>query len=184
MKILLLHQNFPGQFRQLTPHLLSRGHELIGICSHQRPLPEQSGLRVLRYPEPAQMEGTWPHGTQLWHEALLRADVVGRLLLQLASEGWHPDCVLAHSGWGEALPVKRQWPEVPLLVWPELWLRPEHLGFGIDSLLGPVTAESSLANLGRNALTEASLAQASAWVLPTLHQANSLPNPYRVDVCM
>ena len=110
---------------------------------------------------------------------MLRADVVGRLLLQLDSEGWHPDCVLAHSGWGEALPVKRQWPDVPLLVWPELWLRPEHLGFGMDSLLGPVTAESSLANFGRNALTEASLGQASAWVLPTLHQANSFPTPYK-----
>lgn len=179
MKLLLLHQNFPGQFRQLTPHLLARGHELVGICSHQRPLPEMLGLRVLRYPEPPSMEGAWPHGTKLWHEALLRAEVVGRLLSQLESEGWRPDCVLAHCGWGEVLPVKRQWPAVPLLVWPELWLRPDHLGFGTDPLLGPVTTDASLANFGRNALTEASLAQASAWVLPTLHQANSLPASYQ-----
>ena len=90
MKILLLHQNFPGQFRQLTPHLLSRGHELVAICSHQRPLLEKSALRVLRYSEPIPMEGEWPHGTQLWHEALLRADVVGRLLCNWSQRDGDP----------------------------------------------------------------------------------------------
>ena len=34
MKILLLHQNFPGRFRQLLPFLLERDHELVAICSH------------------------------------------------------------------------------------------------------------------------------------------------------
>ena len=32
MKLLLLHQNFPGQFRQLTPYLIERGHQLVAIC--------------------------------------------------------------------------------------------------------------------------------------------------------
>ena len=181
MKLLLLHQNFPGQFRQLAPYLAARGHQLVAICSHERALPEIKGLRVLRYPAPPSMEGDWPHGTKLWHEGLLRAESVGRLLNQLKSEGWQPDRVLAHCGWGESLPVKEQWPDVPLLVWPELWLRPEHMGFGSDPLIGPADFEASLANLGRNALAESSLAQASAWVLPTRHQANSFPEAYQGD---
>ncbi|QNI46823.1 glycosyltransferase [Synechococcus sp. A15-60] len=181
MKLLLLHQNFPGQFRQLTPCLIERGHQLLAICSHQRPLPEIEGLRVLRYDQPPPMSGEWPYGTQLWHEALRRAESVGGFLQQLASEGWRPDRVLAHCGWGEALPVKEQWPEVPLLVWPELWLRPEHMGFGSDPLKGPVTSASLLANVGRNALAEASLAQATAWIVPTRHQANSFPAAYQND---
>lgn len=175
MRILLLHQNFPGQFRQLTPQLLDRGHELVAICSHQRPLPASPRLRVLRYGEPAPAPAVLPYGSQLWHEALLRAELVGRLLLQLDAEGWRPDRVLAHSGWGEALPVKQVWPHVPLIVWPELWLRPEHLGHGQDPLRGEADAAAEFANLGRNALTQASLAQAQAWVLPTRHQAHSLP---------
>ena len=130
----MLHQNFPGQFRQLTPYLIERGHQLVAICSHQRPLPEVEGLRVLRYDEPLQLSGENPYGSQLWHEALQRAEAVGGVLQQLESEGWRPDRVLAHCGWGESLPVKEQWPEVPLLVWPELWLRPEHMGFGSDPL--------------------------------------------------
>ena len=181
MKLLLLHQNFPGQFRQLAPYLIARGHELVAICSHERPLPEVNGLKVLRYSQPPPMSGEWPYGTQLWHEALQRAEAVGALLQQLESQDWRPDRVLAHCGWGEALPVKEQWPEVPLLVWPELWLRPEHMGFGSDPLLGPVTPASLLSNQGRNSLADASLARASAWVVPTQHQAKSFPAEYQRD---
>ena len=36
MKLLLVHQNFPGQFRDLGPALCDRGHELKAIGSSQR----------------------------------------------------------------------------------------------------------------------------------------------------
>ena len=62
MKLLLLHQNFLDSFVNLLPYLLARGHELVGICSHERSLPEMSGLRVLRYKEPRPIDGGWPHG--------------------------------------------------------------------------------------------------------------------------
>ena len=179
MKILLLHQNFPGQFRQLAPYLASHGHDLTAVCSHDRPLPEIPSLRLLRYKEPAKIEVSLPFGSQVWHEALQRAELLGLILLQLKSEGYTPDCVLVHCGWGEALPVKEIWPNTPLIIWPELWLKPEHMGFGIDPLKGPVTPSVYLSNLGRNSLTEASLAQADAWVLPTNHQAASFPSAYQ-----
>ena len=69
---------------------LKNGHVCCGITSPRR-------FRVN-----APME-------QLWHEALRWAEEAG-VSQQLASEGWRPDRVLAHCGWGEALPVKEQWP--------------------------------------------------------------------------
>tara|TARA_Y100001954_G_scaffold234525_1_gene290197 strand:+ start:5046 stop:6257 length:1212 start_codon:yes stop_codon:yes gene_type:complete len=173
MKILLIHQNFPGQFRQLAPHLLDRGHELVAICSHQRPVLE--GVRVLRYEEPAKPVGELPHSTLLWHEALQRASVVAKLCSGLASEGWQPDRILAHTGWGETLGLHEVWPDVPQIVWPELWLRPEHGGYGVDPLKLHVGLDQYLDHLGRNALTARALDHAVAWVLPTRHQANSFP---------
>ena len=130
MRILLIHQNFPGQFRQFTPHLLARGHELVAICSHQRPVFE--GVRVMRYKEPAEPVVELPSGTRLWHEALIRSAVVAQLCAGLASEGWKPDRILAHCGWGETLGLCEVWPDVPQILWPELWLRPEHGGYGVD----------------------------------------------------
>jgi glycosyltransferase involved in cell wall biosynthesis len=177
MKLLLIHQNFPGQFRQLAPHLQRRGHELVGICSHPRPLPLD--LRLLRYSEPPKLNQPAPMGTQLWHEALQRAQAVAQQCSQLAAEGWRPDCILAHSGWGETLGVPLVWPNVPQILWPELWLQPQHGGHGVDPEKPLVGLDQHLEHLGRNALTARALDHAQAWVLPTQHQANSFPNTYR-----
>ena len=177
MRILLIHQNFPGQFRQFTPHLLARGHELVAICSHQRPVFE--GVRVIRYKEPAEPVGDLPAGTRLWHEALIRSAVVAQLCSGLASEGWKPDRILAHCGWGETLGLCEVWPDVPQILWPELWLRPEHGGYGVDPTKPVVGLEQHLEHIGRNALTARALDHALAWVLPTRHQANSFPDKYQ-----
>jgi len=173
VRILLIHQNFPGQFRQLAPFLCQRGHELVAICSHGRPLPEGPGLRVLRYSEPT------PKGSPLWHEAIERAKAVARLCWQLEQEGWRPDRIAAHSGWGETLGLQEVWPHVPQILWPELWLKPEHMGHGVDPLITAPPFEMQLEQLGRNNLTRAALSMASAWVLPTQHQANSFPAKFQ-----
>jgi len=176
VQLLLVHQNFPGQFRQLAPHLESRGHDLVAICSHQRPIALKG--RVLRYGEPEKASGV-PLGTQLWHDGLQRSAAVAKLAQSLAAEGWKPDRILGHSGWGETLGLSAIWPDVPQIIWPELWIRPEHGGYGIDPLKPRITLESQLEQLGRNAMTRAALADATAWVMPTEHQANSLPKEFR-----
>ena len=172
VRLLLIHQNFPGQFRQLAPHLEQRGHELVAIASHQRPIALKG--RVLRYQEPVSLKGV-PMGSQVWHEGLERACRVARIVEQLQQEGWRPDLILAHSGWGETLGLQEVWPTVPQLIWPELWVRPEHGGYGIDPLKPPSGLGSRLEQLGRNALTRTALSAARGWVLPTRHQAESLP---------
>lgn len=176
MRLLLIHQNFPGQFRQLAPHLEQRGHELVAIASHQRPIALKG--RVLRYQEPEVLKGV-PLGSQIWHEGLERAARVARFVEQLEQEGWRADLILAHTGWGETLGLQEVWPTVPQILWPELWVRPEHGGYGIDPLKPPPGLSSRLEQLGRNALTRTALAAARAWVLPTRHQAESLPQEFR-----
>ena len=65
------------------------------------------------------------------------------------------------------------WPDVPQILWPELWVRPEHGGYGVDPW-PTVTLESQLEQLGRNDLRSSADAR-----LPTEHQANSLPREFR-----
>ena len=176
MRLLLIHQNFPGQFRQLAPHLEQRGHELVAIASHQRPIALKG--RVLRYEEPESLTGV-PLGTQIWHDGLERASRVARFAEKLEGEGWRPDLILAHSGWGETLGLQEVWPNVPQILWPELWVRPEHGGYGIDPMKPSVGLDSRLEQLGRNALTRTAMSAACGWILPTHHQANSLPAEFR-----
>ena len=173
MRILLIHQNFPGQFRQLAPHLLNRGHELVAICSHQRFIAVQ--CRILRYVEPLKPSTPMTMSQQIWFEGLQRAEAVAAVCADLQEEGWKPDRILAHSGWGESIALYELWPNVPQIIWPELWIRPEHGGFGSDPLKPRISLTHKLEHLGRNSLTRVALAHASCWVLPTLHQARSLP---------
>jgi hypothetical protein len=37
MKLLFLHQNFPGQFKHLAPALAARGHEVVALTLQKVP---------------------------------------------------------------------------------------------------------------------------------------------------
>jgi glycosyltransferase involved in cell wall biosynthesis len=177
MRLLLIHQNFPGQFRQLAPYLVRQGHELIAICSHNRPV--DIPIRILRYTPPRSTEGLTHFGVRICEESLLRAEAIAHSVDALLKEGWKPDCILAHSGWGETLALTEILPDVPQVIWPELWVRPVHGGYGVDTLKPEPGLLQHLEQLGRHTLTRAALDCASAWILPTSHQARSFPPEYQ-----
>lgn len=178
VRILLVHQNFPGQFRQLVPRLQQEGHELRAICSHQRPVPE--GLLVGRYSEPdPALTQQLVRGLCFWAEGLWRAPQVHGIAKIWVDQGWVPDLILGHSGWGETLLLKSLLPTTPQVIWPELWVKPEHAGILLPPAGDGPTPEQLIEHLARNQLTRAALEQASAWVLPTGHQAASLPDEFK-----
>ena len=179
MKILLIHQNFPGQFRQLVPYLLSLGHELMAICSHDRPFPE--GVSGFRYKAPGKPKIPLELGPHLWNEGLNRCASVAHICEILDKRNWVPQCILAHSGWGETLGISEVWPDVPQIICPELWTLPHHGGYGLDPLLPTPSLPQKIEQVGRNAMTRVSLDHADAWVMPTQHQANSLPLEFQDD---
>ena len=177
MRLLLIHQNFPGQFRQLAPYLLQQGHELVGICSHARPIPLP--MRILRYEPPSKTEGLNHFGAGIWEEGLRRAEAVAHCVAGLLQEGWKPDCILAHSGWGETIALPEFLADVPQVIWPELWVQPEHGGHGVDRLKPHVGLAQKLDQVGRHTLTRVALDSAHSWILSTRHQANSLPPEFQ-----
>nr|MBP6678196.1 glycosyl transferase family 1 [Paracoccus sp. (in: a-proteobacteria)] len=54
MKILFVHQNFPGQFLHLAPALEARGHQVLALTDekNQRPMP----VNVVRYKSPPELK--------------------------------------------------------------------------------------------------------------------------------
>lgn len=49
MKILFIHQNFPGQFKHLAPALAARGHEVSALAWGKGEEGGWQGVRVARY---------------------------------------------------------------------------------------------------------------------------------------
>jgi glycosyltransferase involved in cell wall biosynthesis len=168
MHILLVHQNFPGQFRELAPAWIHRGHSLTAIGTvppASLPSPRWDGLRYFPYQCPK----------QLW-----RTPVVASHLQRLVHEHQlQPDVVIAHSGWGEAAPIKDLWPTVPLVVYPELWGSPLALGEGFDRQQRSLSEAERRDISYQNRRTAYALQQADAIVTPTAFQRDSFPSPWR-----
>ena len=178
MKLLLVHQNFPGQFRDLGPALCDRGHELKAIGSSQRPTDPR--IEVLRYEHKlGERSGVHPHSLEV-DEWIRRSEQVAAVAMTLKKRGWAPDVMLAHPGWGEALLLRQVFPSTPLVIWPELWLRPEHLG--IDP------AEMSVGQMQylriKDWLVDGAMADASLAVLPTRYQANTFPQRWQHKIAV
>ena len=177
MKLLLVHQNFPGQFRDLGPALCDRGHEIKAIGSSQRLTDPR--IEVLRYEHKLENSGTHPHSLEV-DEWIHRSEKVADIAMVLKKRGWAPDVMLAHPGWGEALLLKQVFPSTPLVIWPELWLRPEHLG--IDPA-GMNVGQMQYLRI-KDWLIDGAMADSTLAVLPTRYQASTFPQRWQSKIAV
>lgn len=173
MRLLCVHQNFPGQFRDLAPALVNLGHELKAISNCERSTHPE--IEILRYVLPKTQRDGIHRLTGEVDEWVRRSELAAQQAEILRQRGWAPDAILAHPGWGESLLLKDIFPSSPLLLWPELWLRPEHMGLKLDR----VNLEQKHYLRCKNALMDAAIAEAEAVVVPTKYQAGSFPTRWR-----
>ncbi|MEI8250461.1 MAG: glycosyltransferase [Synechococcus sp. ELA057] len=119
MRTLLLHPNFPGQFRQLAPALKAVGHDVVGVGARAQPWAD-TGV-------PYHCSGGDPHNDLRLSNPEMRLTAqlaqgrrVARILQRLADQGWRPDVVMVHPFWGDGLFLDDVFPGVPLLAVLEL----------------------------------------------------------------
>lgn len=176
MNLLFIHQNFPGQYRQLAPLLRSLGHHVIGIGASPRP----------ELPDPFRLHYGWverPVPDEVLDASLelhlRRAACVADRCRQLREEGFRPDAVFFHSGWGEGLYLRDVWPDAVLLCYPELYASPKLLGYGFDPDLGLVPEATRRLLRRQNLMALAAIADSDAVIVPTLFQRDTFPTHLR-----
>ncbi|QNI96547.1 glycosyltransferase [Synechococcus sp. RS9902] len=173
MHLLLIHQNFPAQFRDLGPAWLAEGHQLTAIAYTTPPKDSTawSGLEHFRY--------TWPKDSQPSKDD--RGRIVAALCQQLRNNGHSPDVVIAHSGWGEALHLSGIWEEVPLVVMPELWGSAKSLGFGFDPALPDDISDPDFFTAD-NAISAKAIHLSQAALVASRSQKSSFPPHLRQKI--
>lgn len=177
MKILFVHQNFPGQFLHLAPALAERGHEVLALtdAGNRR----RSPVRVMRYKSPPAENPVRGLGRSYAGHAE-RGWMAARAARALRDKhGYTPDLIIGHSGWGETLFLREIWPEARLLVYAELLYRTRGQDVGFDPEVNADTDEVRISTLARSAHLIQGLVQADAGLAPTRYQADSFPRELR-----
>ncbi|TRW98304.1 glycosyltransferase [Paracoccus sp. M683] len=177
MRILFVHQNFPGQFLHLAPALAARGHQVLGLTDEQNERP--SPVRVVRYATPTKVEISSGFG-RTYADYAERGYLTARGCRALRDRhGFVPDVIFGHSGWGETLFLREIWPEAKLLVYAELMYRTRGHDVGFDAEISPATDEGRFMTIARSAHLIQGLVQADAAIAPTRYQAESFPPELR-----
>lgn len=177
IRTLFIHQNFPGQYLHLAPALAARGHavralgmrklgSLPGVQAHaydiqRKPLPQQHALL-------GDIEAK-----------TLRAEGVAGACAAMAADGYAPDLICVHPGWGEALYLREVWPRARQLHFVEFFYAAEGLDVGFD----PEFPAPELGLRSRLVMKNLPLLHAlqtmDAGVSPTHFQASTVPAMFR-----
>ena len=178
MKVLFIHQNFPGQFAHLAPALAGQGHDVVAFRMQKPPLTEWQGVGTIAY----QVErGTTPNvhpWVSEFETQTIRAEAVFRAALKLRAEGFVPDVIIAHPGWGESLFLKDVWPGTKLGAYCEFFYHARGVDVGFDQEFQPDEGELCrvrLKNINNLLLFEVG----DAGLSPTYWQASTFPEPFR-----
>ena len=119
MKLLLIHQGFPGQFKHLIPHLQKRGDQITAISAPRQKYQIPENVEYYTY-KVRRGNGIGTHKLAVETESkVVRAEAVAAIAKQLEVRGYKPDLILAHPGWGEALFLADIWPDTPQLHYVE-----------------------------------------------------------------
>lgn len=121
MKILLIHQNFPGQYKHLAPALVQQGHQVVALTPKVKQPTNWNGVQIIPY----EIKGQSTQNIHPWladfETKILRATSCYRGAKGLKEKGFEPDVICAHHGWGESMFLKDIWPTARLGLYCELY---------------------------------------------------------------
>ena len=171
--VLFVHTNFPAQFRDLTSVLLAKGVLCAAIGSQAAP--GMDGVRVARWNN---AKGTTPgiFPLAIRPEAdLIRGRAALDAALALKAEGFKPDLIIGHPGWGEMTFLAEAFPDARRICFSEFCYQGRGGDIDFDVEFIPATYDAILAGTSKNALQVLAMAEADAIVCPTPYQASTHP---------
>ena len=180
VKVLFVHQNFPGQYKHLAPALAEDpGNEVValGLDSNLGRL-KHPGVREVGYSNPLGAGPETHHYLHQLESAVRRGQEVVRTAEKLNRGGFQPDLVCCHPGWGEGLYLRDLWPRARLLYYFEFYYHAYGYDIGFDPEF-PRHYDQKFKARTRNALHHLNLNVADWGITPTHWQHASMPEEYR-----
>lgn len=181
MNILFIHQSFPGQYCHILNSLAAQGtHKIVGMGLVEPDISLPSSITYVRY---GLNRGNTPelHPWLLdFDSKFIRAEACANAALQLKKNGFTPNIICAHPGWGESIFLADIWPTIPILSYQEFFYNPSGFDYDFDAEFQsiPPSFEAS-AKLHLKNINPLLALHSSAWnVSPTHFQKSSYPSVF------
>ena len=114
MNYLFIHQNFPGQYRHIVRQLASEpGNKVYFLTQpNENAMP---GVNKIVYPKDTRgFIACHAYAAEL-ERAIFTGASAAEACQALKEQGFRPDLIVGHCGWGETLFIKDVFPDAPLL---------------------------------------------------------------------
>ncbi len=176
MNYLFVHQNFPGQYKNIVRHLVARGDQVVFLSQpNENRMP---GVRLVTYRPARKVTPGIHHYIRDFEAGVLNGQAVMRVCAALKARGFRPDIVVGHAGWGELSFVKDIWPDVPVLGYFEFYYRLEGSDVGFDPDF-PATVDDGPRLRAKNATSALALEAVDWGQTPTRWQWSRFPDHAR-----
>lgn len=176
MNYLFIHQNFPGQYKNIVRHLVDRGDRVVFLSQPNEN--RMAGVRLLAYRPARAVTPGIHHYIRDYEAAILNGQAVLRACMALKARGFRPDIVVGHVGWGEMSFVKDVWPDVPVLGYFEFYYRLAGSDVGFDPAV-PAAIDDGPRLRAKNSITALALDGVDWGQTPTRWQWSRFPDHAR-----
>ncbi len=184
MKLLFVHQNMPGQYRELVQWLSAQGgHEVVFLTQREKH-PDIKGVRTVVYKTHHVADNDAYGLSKTWETAAGNGFGAVQALGQIVKAGFTPDIVIGHVGWGEMTFFREVLPNTPMIGFFEYFysVHGGPVGFDPES---PVSDHAPYLMHGHNVVPLVNIEAVDLGHSPTMWQRNRFPESFhdKIYVC-
>lgn len=182
MNILFVHQNFPGQYLHLAPALAADPRNTVVALSTRKGV-RMSGVKIVVYDLEARQNGNIHPWLSEQEIKVQRGQAAANAALELRREGFRPDVICVHPGWGEGLFLKDVWPLAKVLCYCEFYYRDQGSDVGFDTEFdGPPDFDLRCRLRMKNVHFLVGLEASDQGVSPTAWQRDQFPREFHSKI--
>ncbi len=179
MNILIIHQSFPGQFKNLLPLLKSLGHKIVAVGARMDDEYKKFLHGQYIY---TPKQGTTFTAFPLVHEIetkTIRGYYAYEGFVKIKESNFNPDIIIVHPGWGESFFLRHVWPDSFIVSFQEFYYQLKNSDLDYDSDYSNNLGLSRLRLELKNSHLLHSLTQSDLCLSPTKWQTSRFPKIFQ-----
>ncbi|MEM8578533.1 MAG: glycosyltransferase family 4 protein [Pseudomonadota bacterium] len=184
MKFLFVHQNMPGQYREMVQWLAAQGgHEIVFLTQRQKH-PIFPGVKTVVYAPHHKAKEDAYGLVKTWENAAGSGFGCAMAARELKASGFTPDIIIGHVGWGELTFMKEVYPDVPIIGFFEYYYSTSGGPVGFDPA-SPPSDHAPYIMQAHNTVPLVNIERVDVGHAPTMWQRDRFPTSFhdRMYVC-